>query len=58
MPECRKCGDEVDSLVVVRVGGKRVRMCEECADRLREENEIAEESEHVVRDMLGFKGQR
>jgi hypothetical protein len=33
-------------------------MCEECADRLREENEIAEESENVVRGMLGFKGQR
>lgn len=58
MPECRKCGDEVESLVVVRVGGKRVRMCEECADRLREENEIAEESENVVRGMLGFRGQR
>jgi hypothetical protein len=58
MPECRKCGDEVETLVTVRVGSKRVKMCEECADRLREENEIAQESELVVRGMMGFKGQR
>jgi hypothetical protein len=58
MPECKKCGDEVDVLVMVRVGNKRVKMCEECADRLREENEIAEESEHVVQGMMGFKEKR
>jgi len=58
MPECKKCGEEVDALVTVRVGGKRVKMCEDCADRMREENEIAEESENVVRGMMGFKGQR
>jgi hypothetical protein len=58
MPVCRECGDEVEALVMVRVGRKRVKLCEDCADRLREAAEIAEESEGVVRNMMGFSGQR
>jgi len=58
MPFCRECDDEVDEMVSVRVAGKRRRMCEDCADRAREEAEIAEESESVVQDMMGFKGRR
>ena len=33
-------------------------LCEDCADRAREEAEIAEASESVVQDMMGFKGRR
>jgi len=33
-------------------------MCEDCADRVRETAEIAEESESVVQNMMGFKGRR
>ena len=58
MPVCKKCGDEVEAPVTVRVGSKRVKLCEDCADRLREAAEIAEESEGVVRNMMGFTGQR
>jgi hypothetical protein len=58
MPVCRSCQDEVDELVVVKVQGKRVKLCEDCADRAREEDEIAEMSEGVVQDMMGFKGRR
>jgi ribosome-binding protein aMBF1 (putative translation factor) len=58
MPECKKCGDEVDELVKVQVHGRRLAMCEDCADRLREEEEIAEESESVVQQMMGYKGRR
>ena len=56
MPECRECGDEVDELVSVKVGKKKVKLCEDCADRAREEAEIAAESEGVIQDMMGFKG--
>lgn len=58
MPTCRQCDDEVEELVTITVSGKRRRMCEDCADRIREEEEIAEESEAVIQEMMGFKGRR
>jgi hypothetical protein len=58
MPECKECGDDVDKLVSVKVGGKAKKMCEDCADRAKEAAEIAEESESVVQNMMGFKGRR
>ncbi len=58
MPECKECGDEVDKLVTVQVEGKKRKLCEDCADRAREQADIAEESERVVQNMMGFKGRR
>jgi hypothetical protein len=58
MPTCKSCGDEVDSLVTVKVGGKPKKLCEDCADRAREQEEVAEQSEAVVQNMMGFKGRR
>jgi len=58
MAVCKQCGDDADSLVTVKVGGKSKKMCEECADRAREEAEVAEQSEAVVQNMMGFKGRR
>jgi hypothetical protein len=58
MAVCKECGDEAESLVAVKVDGKSRKMCEECADRAREANEVAEQSEAVVQSMMGFKGRR
>jgi ribosome-binding protein aMBF1 (putative translation factor) len=58
VPECKHCGNEADALVKVRVEGKVKKLCEDCADRLREEGEVAAESEAVVQQMMGFKGRR
>ncbi len=58
MPVCRECKDEVDELVKVKIAGKAQKVCEDCADRLLEQEEIAEASESVVQDMMGFKGRR
>jgi ribosome-binding protein aMBF1 (putative translation factor) len=58
MATCKQCGEEVDSLVSVKVDGKTKKMCEDCADRAREQGEIAEQSEAVVQGMMGFKGRR
>lgn len=58
MPTCKECEDEVDKLVTVKVDGKAKKMCEDCADRARENAEIAEQSEAVVQQMMGFKGRR
>ncbi len=58
MPTCKECDDEVDALVTVKVAGKARKVCEDCADKLREQEAIAEESESVVQGMMGFKGRR
>lgn len=58
MPECRECKDEVDKLVSVKVAGKARKVCSACADRMREEGEIAEASEGVIQGMMGYKGRR
>ena len=58
MATCRECNDEVDKLVSVKVGGKVRKVCSDCAERLREEGEIAEASEGVIQGMMGYKGRR
>ena len=58
MATCKECENDVDKLVSVKVDGKAKKMCEDCADRARETAEIAEESESVVQNMMGFKGRR
>ncbi|MBX3227992.1 MAG: hypothetical protein KIT84_27795 [Labilithrix sp.] len=58
MPTCKGCDEEADKLVSVKVDGKSKKLCEDCADRARESAEIAEESEAVVQNMMGFKGRR
>ena len=55
MALCKSCNDDVDELVRVRVRGKVHKVCEDCADRMREEAEIAEESETAVQNMMGYK---
>ena len=58
MPLCKGCGNEVDELQSVKVAGRAKKLCEDCADRAREESEVAEQSESVVQNMMGFKGRR
>lgn len=58
MPTCRECKEEVDKLVSVKLAGKVKKLCADCADRAREEGEIAEASEGVMQGMMGFKGRR
>lgn len=58
MPICRECNDEVTKLASVKVGGKARKVCADCADRLREEGEVAEASEGVIQGMMGYKGRR
>jgi len=58
MPVCKGCGEQADELVSVKVSGRAKKLCEECADKAREEGEIAEQSESVVQSMMGFKGRR
>ena len=50
MPTCKGCDDEVETLVSVKVDGKTKKLCEDCADRARESNEIAEQSDGALYD--------
>lgn len=58
MPVCRECDDEVEELLRIKVDRRTRKICEDCADRLREEMEIAEASEGVIQQMMEFKGRR
>ncbi len=58
MAVCKGCDNEVDKLVSVKVDGKAKKLCEDCADRAREEAEVSQASESVVQGMMGFKGRR
>jgi ribosome-binding protein aMBF1 (putative translation factor) len=58
MAICKECGDEALTLTTVKVDGKAKKLCEDCADRAREQAEVAEASESVVQGMMGFKGRR
>ncbi len=58
MALCKACGEQVESLVSVKVDGRTKKVCEDCADQLSEQSNIAEQSEAVVQDMMGFKGRR
>jgi len=58
MPVCRSCKDEVDELVSVKADGRRIKVCEDCAERAAEQAEIAEMSESAMQDMMGYKGRR
>ena len=53
--ECKDCGNDVDTLYTVKIGGKRKKLCEDCIDRLREEGEVAQAAQEVVRDMMGAR---
>lgn len=58
MAVCRECNDDVAELFIVKVDGRRLKLCDDCADRAREAAEVAEASEGVVQEMMGFKGRR
>jgi len=58
VPTCRSCDDEVDELVSVKADGRRIKVCEDCGERIAEEAEIAEMSESAMQDMMGYKGRR
>ena len=58
MPSCKRCGEDVDELVRVKVEGKVQKLCAECAEIMEEEAVVARESESAVQNMMGFKGRR
>ena len=58
MPVCSGCGETVEELQKVKVDGKTKKLCEDCIDTAKADAAVAEESESVVQNMMGFKGRR
>ena len=54
--KCHDCGEEMDEVFVMKVGRRKLKLCEECTDIRREEMEMAEEAEGAMQDMMGYKG--
>jgi ribosome-binding protein aMBF1 (putative translation factor) len=58
MASCKNCGEDDEDLITLKVGGKRMKLCEECAEEIELDQELAEASEAAVQQMMGFKGRR
>lgn len=58
MATCKECGEEADELFAVKVSGRTKKLCEQCADELREQAEIAEAGESAMQSMMEYKGRR
>lgn len=54
--QCPECEDEVDELVKIKVGKKILKLCTDCADRAREEEEVSSEAESAMKSMMEYKG--
>lgn len=54
--KCKLCGNDVEELRAVRVRGKQQRVCEDCAERLTENEEIADAATGAMREMMGYRG--
>lgn len=55
---CKRCDEEVDELQSVKVGKKSMRVCEACADTIREQDEVADAAEGAMQGMMEYKGRR
>lgn len=58
MASCKHCGEEDEDLMPVRINGKRIKLCEQCAEEIELAEEIAQASEAAIQQMMGFKGRR
>ncbi len=58
MAACNSCGEEVDELFKVKLDGRTKKLCQDCIDAAKADAAIAEESEAVVQNMMGYKGRR
>jgi len=56
MAKCQACGDDVDEIQKLKVGKRTLKLCESCADEKREQLELGEAAEGVLKDMMEWKG--
>ena len=54
--QCADCGDDIDDYEERRVGGKKLKLCEDCAEIRDEQAAVAEEAEGAMQGMMEYKG--
>jgi len=54
--KCQECKEDVDELVSVKDGKRTRKLCEDCANRVQEEETVAGDAESNVRSMMEYKG--
>ncbi len=55
---CKTCGEVADELVRVAKGKGFIKVCADCADRVRESEEIGEQAEGAMQSMMEYRGRR
>ncbi|MBN1962493.1 MAG: hypothetical protein JW841_16290 [Deltaproteobacteria bacterium] len=53
--KCQRCNEEADELFRTKVGHKTLKLCEYCADEVREEEEISASAETNMQNMMEYK---
>ena len=54
--KCGHCSEEVDETYVMKVRGRKKKVCEDCMEELEAQSEVEAEAESAVRDMMEYKG--
>jgi hypothetical protein len=54
--KCQRCKEETDEVFRVKLHGRTKKVCEECLEIIREEEEIAAEAEGAMQSMMEYKG--
>ena len=48
--------EDVDETYVMKVRGRKKKVCEDCMEELEAQSEVEAEAESAVRDMMEYKG--
>lgn len=56
MAKCQACGEDTDEITRLKFGKRTLKLCEACADEKREQLELGEAAEDVLKDMMEWKG--
>ena len=54
--KCQDCGESCDEVIAIKVGPKKMKLCEECAEIRQEEMDMADEAEGAMQSMMEYKG--
>ncbi len=54
--KCHDCEEQIDEFEIVKVGNKKLKLCEDCAESRREEMDLANEAEGAMQNMMEYKG--
>lgn len=54
--KCQECQEEVEEVTAVKIGRRKMKLCEECLEIFQEQQEISAEAEGAMQGMMEYKG--